>query len=548
MSRIKSYISRNRTFVYISCSILSVLILGIISIQILGLRKSNLFAYHIRRAEVLIAENRLEEAWENLNKASSNSRSARNYLMILSRTQQTAFQDMGIILKARKQFPRNQDLLAVHVNHLLTQNAVLEAAELAEKLRKQDYLSLRVESLLRSGRDVENSMLLPVGVPLSPEEMADPQAMISAGLLTGDIRYFVNGAVMYSALGKIDDAFNILMERKELLANHPDTVILLKLAHDLGKYETLPDISPLLPSETNVLPTMLIADMHFYRGETEKSYAVHQSIAGEDALSYTNQLNLVRAHGYNADAPLVEALETYRSEIPVLRHFLALEAESGAEVFRNSLNYYRTLQPGVNLDWIEQLHAYLFADQNYRIQDTILSLWTLVNNDPENREARDLLLYFLSLEGDWEEISSLLQRYDPQYDDTLLVFNGFVSFYLGKRAQAREYFLRASERMNFQASHNLGLFSLEDGNLPEARQWFLLAAEQAQHRTGFSLTVTGTLYYEELLIIRLYEGIVEALSGNNGRALEILNFLLSMEYQHVLLPRLKEMVAKPGIN
>ena len=556
MIRVKEFINRNRIFVYISATLLSLIILSIITVQILGLRRSNLFAYHIRRSDILSAENRQEEALQNLNTAGGVSQSAGEYLMVLARARQLRDLPVNLweemVIRAGKRFPRNQDILALHINHLLEQDRSTGAAQLAQGLKKQEYLSLKAEAFLRSGRDVEVSQLAPgsLQLPFRPEEMADPQAMIGAGLITGDMRYFVNAVLIYATLGKIEDAFNILLERREELKDHPDAIILLKLAYDLGRYGRVKDIASLLPSNINPQVNMLLADTYFYQGELGESYTVHKNIADREpsGLSYVNQFNLVRAHGYAADIPIGPALETHRDKIAVLGHFLALEAESGSAVFHNSFNYYRTLQPMINLEWIRQLQAYLFEKENYRIQNGILSLWNLVNEEPENKEARDLLLYFLSLEDDREGILRLLEGYNPQYDDTLLMFHGFLSFSTGNRKDAKEYFLSASERQNFQASYNLGLFALEEGNLFEARKWFLLAAEQAEHLTGFTVTEPGTIYHENLLTILLYEGIVESLSGNRERALDIVDFLLSLEYRHVLLSRLKEMIAQSDNN
>lgn len=558
MSKIIKFIGRNRTFVYISASLLFIIILLIIIVQIIDLRRSNAFRQHIRRAETLVLTNRIDEALQNLNKAGEVARSVRDYLQVIARAEELDDGNDGIfnpaaniIIRARKNFPRNQDIIALYVNSLLRQSDPFAAAEAAEKLNRQPYLSLKSEAFLKAGKDLDSRLLSDINteLPLSPEKMADPQAMLEAGLLTGDIRYFVNAVVMYAALGKIREAFAILMERRALLENNQDAIVLLTLAYDLGEYETVYDVSPLLPADISTQANMMLADLYFYRGEIDKSYAIHQAIADRDpaGLSYLNQFNLVRGHAYEASLPVTEALEAHRDNALLLAHFLASEAETGGtDVFRNSLNYYQTLQPTLNLDWIEQLQKYFYQEENYRIKDSTIVLWHAINNNSEDVAARNLLLYFLSLDGDNEDVLSLLQRYNFEYDDVLLLFHAVLSFSTGKRGEARKYFLLASERDLFQASFNLGLLDLEDRNFPEARKWFLLAARQAQRRTGFSLEAREALYNKESLSIRLYEGIVEALAGNNGRAREIAKELDSLEFQHLFLPRLKEMVG--GFN
>ena len=558
MSKAKEFINRHRISIGILLSLLSFIILGSMIAELLDLRRSNLFTRYLRRTDVLISEQRIAEAFLSLNEASTVSQSAQDYLLLLARSHQlengVANPSGRIIMEAGRKFPRNQDILALQVNYFLTEGRDVEAAALAAKLNKPLYQPLRVEAFLRSGRVVPNSALalLPAGVPLTAQEMADPQAMIEAGLLTGDLRYFVNAVVMYAALGKMEEAFAIFMEKRESLVKHPDAVILLKLAYDLGLYHRLEDILPLLPTDLSTEFTTILADLYFYRGEIAESYAVHQAIADRDTsgLSYVNQLNLIRAHGYEAEPAMEEALERHRRVIGLLRHYLALEAESEAALFDSALEYYRNLLPDLGgFVWIEELQRYLAEGENYHLADGILSLWdatnkNTANKNTANKEARNLLLYFLSLQRDQVGIDRALQPYEFARDYTLSLFRGYLSFFQGYREEAKQYFLLAAENKTFQASYNLGLFALEDQNAPAAARWFALAVEQVVELTGGSVKKPGTIYHEEWLLASLYRGISAALFGNYSVAQEVLELLHSLDYRHVLLPRLKEMVDK----
>ncbi len=557
LSRIRGFISRNTVFVITSALVLSGIILAIIIVEIITLRRSNSFDRYVNRVSILIIQEDFDAVSEYLGRARDIARSVEEHLGIARYARELSewVPDLyalyaEIIQQAAKRFPRNQHVRAVQVNTLLEQGNIESAFEFARKLKIPEYESLRVEAFLRGGRNINFSVssALNEHLPITAYEMADPQKMIAAAVLTNDIRFFVNAGVMYASLGRLRDAFAILMERRDLFINSADALILLQLAYDLGEYEAISAILPLIPETIENQNTVneFLADTYFYLGRVDESFAVHAHIAehAHSARSYLNQLSLIRAHEYEADteAPIQKALEKHSKNPAVLAHALAYEADAGN--FDSSLAYYRSIYPSINLDWLAHLRQYLFQLEDYRLNDSIVALWSAINSKPDDIAARDLLLYFLKIDGDIDGLRSILQRYNEGYDDRLIFFQAILSLAEGRRDDARKYFTLVAERGNFQASFNLGLLNLEDQNYFQAREWFVLSARQAQLANGFTLKRDGALYRSEFLNIRLYEGLSQLLLGNRERVRRIVSELESADYYHILLPQLKQSFAK----
>ncbi|MGI9257119.1 MAG: hypothetical protein ACR2PY_09320 [Salinispira sp.] len=556
LSRIRGFISRNTVFVSISALVLSGIILAIIIVEIINLRRSNSFDHYVNRVPLLIMQEDFDAVSEYLGRARDIARSVEEHLGIARYARELSewVPDLysEIIQQAAERFPRNQHVRAVQVNTLLEQGNIEAAFEFAQKLKMPEYQSLQVESFLRGGRNIDFSISSSLNeqLPLTAYEMADPQKMIAAGILTNDIRFFVNAGVMYASLGRLRDAFAILMERRDLFINSADAVILLQLAYDLGEYEAVSDILPLIPETIENQNTVneFLADTYFYLGRVDESFAVHAHIAehAHSARSYLNQLSLIRAHEYDVDAPIQRTLEKHSRNPAVLAHALAYEADAGN--FDSSLAYYRSIYPSINLDWLAHLRQYLFQLEDYRLDDSIVALWSAINSKPDDIAARDLLLYFLKIDGDIDGLRSILQRYNEEYDDRLIFFQAILSLTEGRRDDARKYFTLVAERGNFQASFNLGLLNLEDQNYFQAREWFVLSARQAQLANGFTLKRDGALYRSEFLNIRLYEGLSQLLLGNRERVRRIVSELESADYYHILLPQLREVIAVSNNN
>lgn len=600
MAKPADFIRTNRNAVIIVSLALSLVIITLVISQLAGMRANISFTRTLQRADVLMDERRYEEAGTLYRSILQYANSPRDFLVLASRGRQllklNGEEDYALYSDAVsagfRGYPGNEDLRALQVGAYLEEAQFVRAADVADGLGASRYDALKVEAILRAGRSLEDSSIsriLPgMTLPLSPQAMADPEAMLQAGLLTGDIRYFVNGAVMLAALGRIDEAYNILYERRDELAGSPDAVLLLRLARDAGKYSDADEISRNIPPALQLQPGTISqkADLYFYSGDSAGAYELQRQalkqegmlpaddqatgVNGEVAqpisdsgaagasfntvasMNYRNIAALEDAYGVKGRGDLGDILKTALERIPsdtgIILSDLRYTAATRPEDLNADFAVYKSRYPdSFEIAFQEMLYHHRYrtlSSERPDIVDVSLDLLNRVNTEPDDESSLELLFYFFALQDDRDGLASILNRYSDRSATVFVFYRGYLAMLRGDSTVARGQFLTASDRGYYPADFNLGLMDLGDRRLQDARRQFLRAEDELMVHSGGSAPIPGTLYNRNLTSIRVYIALTAALQNDRDFARQYVDKIEKSGGSHYLLPRVKEMIAQ----
>lgn len=567
MADLREWIEKYRRSIVVFSLIFSALILTTVISQLLMLRSNAAYRENLTQSDIYYQEQRYDAALQKLRLAFVSSRSPGDFLRIIKRAQRLSRRGISpdfpprVMKEGLSRFPGNQPLLALYVNYLLEMDEIQAAAAKSRSLKADRFTPLKVEALLRAGLDPGDtgSMndLADASLPLTPMAMADPEAMYQAGLLTGDYRYFVNSILMYAALGDVEQASRIGLARAKLLASRGETLLLTRLAYDAGLFDRAGDISRLISPEDSGIQrevTSMLADLYFYRGEPEKSYALLEMLVlnseNPGALAFTNLLALEHAHGVLPGGRVAgtdiseRAARAYPSS-ERLSGLLSTISGGGEQDFHSRKSFYfRNLPQSYRSDILELMYRYREKSEEFAIEDGINLLWDLHNRYPEDRELRDLLLYFLSIHDHRSEIEQLLSLNSAADDPRINVYRGFLKFLNGQEDAARVMLSAASDEGSYAASFNLGLLELSLRNPETALEYLGLSRTQILTASGGTAAESGRLYSTEYREILVYLTLAFLLNEEIGDARRIMNELHELESRHILMPRLEEMFAQ----
>jgi tetratricopeptide (TPR) repeat protein len=564
MSRAAEIIRSNRAVIIIASLLVSAAIAILIISQLSAIRNNINFQRGIRRADVLISEGRPAEAEARLSSLFANADSPRDFLMLAARGRllQSLGLDDSLFSRAVNLgfagYPGNENLRALQVDGLIDRGELLEAARVAEGLESRQFRSLKVEAYLLGGRTLEteglDGLLEGISVPLTPQAMADPFAMFEAGQLTGDYRYFVNGAVMLAALGRIDEAYEILIARRDELRGNADALILLRLAFDAGRYDGVDSISSLLPPDLGLQTSNLesLADLYFYGGEPERAYIIHSQAATRNpagaGISLTNLMIFPEAlafrGGGNVAEIATEALEYHagdpeisaRAEIALSMH------EDRPPLFAP---YISRFPESFSLSFFDELSRYrsdqIRGGRRTDIIDLTDSLYDRINAMPDDDRARDLLLYLLAIQDDREGLGQVLARYRSGGEARLDLYRGYLDILYGRRESAAVNFQRAAESGLADGWYNLALINLEDRFPIRARDQLIRAEEILLRDSGGLALRSGNIHHRRLLDIWAHAALANLLADEPEEAALYIERIESAGSTHLLVPRIKEM-------
>jgi hypothetical protein len=564
MSRTAEFLRNNRLAIIIVSVALSAAVILMLISQLSVMRGNILFQRGIRRADVLIREGRGEEAEAVLSQSLLSANSPRDFLMLASRGRQLAENGRGGDLYSRAVaegfagFPGNEELRALSVDALIRRGELLAAAEIAEEISSRQLRPIKVEALLLGGRPLESGefegLLEGISVPLTPGAMADPFAMFQAGELTGDIRYFVNGAVMLAALGRVDEAYDILFARRGRLTGSADALVLLRLAYDSGAFARADEISPLIPPVLGLQSDTLesLADLYFYSGDPERAYITHQLAVSRDprgaGMSYYNLLVLEGSLGLrgtaNIPALAAEALEYHASDPQIaVRAIIAGDDEASAPLdFAPYISRYPSVFTYELYDLIGSYRSGIpRGNRRTDIVDLSVLLWNRMNDDPEDQSSRDLLLYLLALQDDRAGLDQLLGRYRGSRAAALDLYRGYLAAVYGRRDEARRRFAMAGEGGEEAGWFNLALMDLEERFPARALENLLEAESILITESGNLADQPDNVHYRRLVDIRAYIAFAAVLADEQEIARDRLARINSSGGSHLLIPRVKEM-------
>lgn len=568
MADLRDWIDRHRRSITLLSLIFSALILTIVTTRLLTMRSSAAYRENLIQSDIYLEEERYDAALQKLKAALSASRSSVDFLRIIKRGEQ--LKELGIadgfpgevIRKGQSKFPGNQPLLALYVNYLLEQEEFQAAAAKALGLDSDRFVQLKIEAYLRGGINpgslggtpfLEDSIL-----PLTPQAMADPQAMYQAGLLTGDHRYFVNAVLMYAALGDVDKAFEIAYARKELLASRGEALLLTRLAYDAGLFTRGGELSTLVRSKNDPVSSevdRMLADLYFFSGEPAKSYGVLEMLAlnSNDPGSgvYENLIALEHAHGVLPGGRVAgtDLRERAAEAYPGSEVLSGLLSSTGARMenqdFKDlNIFYFRNLPGSYRSDILVILDRYLSETGDFAIEDGINFFWDLYNQHPDDTELRNLLLYFLSIHDHRREIDQLITLNSTAVDRDINLYRGFLHFLNGEEDAARDYLQAASDAGSYAASFNLGRLELSRQTPRAAQNYFRLSRSQILTRSGYTAGNNALLYTKEYREILVYLTLSYLLNEQIDEARELMNELHALKSRHILMPRLEEMFAQ----
>ncbi len=569
MGKFSSLIQRHRLFVSVASVIVAASILLIVVTQLLIMRDRNNLDFGLANLDIRISEERYSQAAELLRRLVSSSRGASDYLALARRSRELiragteAGLFSGLYETAYGRFPGNNAIRAVYLNHLLEEGRTSIAADIAEQLSGKSYTALKVEALLRAGRSVDDSqtagLLDSARLPLTPERIADPIAMFEAGQLTGDIRYFVNGSLMLAALGRQQEAFDILYAHRSELKNRRDALLLMLLAYDTGYQGDVDELAAFLPASLGlrVENLGLRADLHYFMGNIDQSWVYHKmAIDGQHhdtADNYFNLLSIARGLDFSPGDTeiktlLRQALEYYPSDSRIIAHYLAysFDGESAQEFYR-SLDFYSARLPGnTRLKALELLAEYRrrgAEGSSFSIERSILKLWEIFDENGNSHMAT-LLPYFLVLNDARNELFLYLDRDDVPQDPETGYYRGISALLEYRREDARALLSSAAEAGLYPAAFNLGLLELSQRSIGDALENFRSAADLIRRRSGGSSAEPGTLFWEDHKNIIVHIALCHALLNQPGEAMTIIQMLKSQGVHHSLIPGITEIIAR----
>lgn len=565
------YIRHRQIAFIVIALVISIAILFAVIYQATHLKRDIAFSRIISRADVLFEELKFEQAAQMYRSAVAVANTPRDFLGValrgrdIEKSQGSSGLYQYAVEHAFKRFPGNDKIRALWVDLNIRNGNYLSASQISNSLNNPAFDSIRVEAILLSGMPVEDEglhgLLRGMDLPMTPEAMADPIAMIQAYELSTDVRYLVNAAVMLAAVGRIEDAYNMLFAKRNELANAQDVKVLLKLAFDSGSYEDGSKISVLFSRQDGLQYENLarLADLAYYSGSHRESYELHRQAAflhPEFAeLSFINIFSFQNAlapsvFAYDADIGQL-ATDAHPNSTNIVKGKYFSEYRTG-EDFLGLNNASNRIGEGFSISFQKLLTEYLSDNDTALhtpgIEDLELLLWNEYNQHPEDADAAEALLSVLFLHDDRDGLRAAIQREERIHEHAFELYSAYLLFVSHRFEEAETLFLHEGERGNWAGWYNAALFSLEDRQPTEALQRLFRAEELLSVESGDLLDLPENVYHSYAVELWAHIALAAALNNEFSVSRHYLQNIQRSGNRHSLSPRIQAILDRDNTN